>query len=179
MPSHSHVLWFYFSSGIGPRDLLLLNKHPRTKKNTFITCALSFLGNYLPLLPVKQSDSYTIYVGNGSLRNKNYLTNLGNRREHEWFNHTSESQTSRIKLLQVKTPAPHCLYRDRNNGCVAAISSAHLQAVISIKTKMSTKNKRKYLGLQNCIMKSLNISELTIIVVFQGYSFYRLKMWIH
>lgn len=71
VPSFSHMFWFYFSSGIVPRNLLLLNKHPRTKKNPFLTCVLFFLGNYFPLLPVGQSVQYTKSVGNGSFGNKN------------------------------------------------------------------------------------------------------------
>lgn len=52
--------------------------------------------------------------------------------------HTSESQTSGVELL----PLTACAGTGRN-GCADSISSAHVQAVASIKTKMSTGRQEK------------------------------------
>lgn len=89
--------------------------------------------------------------------------------------HTSESQTSWVELL----PLTACAGTGRN-GCADSISSAHVQAVVPIKTKMSPGDrKRTYLGLQNGTIESLNTSELPIPVVFRGHSRFRFEMLIH
>lgn len=88
--------------------------------------------------------------------------------------HTSQSQASWVKLLPLTAWTG-----TERNGCADSLSSAHVQAVMSIKTKCPRKDrKRKYLGLQDCIIEPLNTSELSTLAVFPGHSPFRFKMLI-
>lgn len=110
----------------------------------------------------------------------NYLTNLGNRREHERFKHTSEPQISRNKTPDCNSPPSPSLLGQKITDLLPLLPLPTYRLRYRYRLKCPQKNrKRKHFGFQNFTIESLNISELTIIVVFQGYRCFRLKMLIH